>query len=212
MQAGARASRPLLSRGGRGALRSGKTPIERQGIRFGLQTIELRRADPADRRPDDAVDLADHARGRGRRRRPARIADDYLETPRSDRTASVPAGTRFANMRALCVRRAAGKIAPWGAGNGAVDPDALHAKDCPVGGQLHRKELHDDISRSLVRLPSRQATAVVMRHVLELSYEEIGGALGCSASTARVHVNRACKKLSRLLAHLAPLHSTESTE
>ena len=81
-------------------------------------------------------------------------------------------------------------------------------KTVPSKDSCSGEELRDDISRALVRLPSRQATAVVMRHVLELSYEEIGGALGCSETTARVHVNRACKKLSRLLAHLAPLGFT----
>jgi RNA polymerase sigma factor (sigma-70 family) len=91
-----------------------------------------------------------------------------------------------------------------------TDPDALHAKDSPVGQQLHREELRDDIARALLRLPTRQATAVVMRHILELSYEEIASALGCSETTARVHVNRACEKLSRLLAQWAPLHSVES--
>jgi RNA polymerase sigma factor (sigma-70 family) len=84
-----------------------------------------------------------------------------------------------------------------------TDPNALHAEGCSVDERLRNEELHDDIARALVRLSSRQATAVVMRHVLELSYEEIGGALGCSETTARVHVNRACEKLSRLLAHLA---------
>lgn len=93
-----------------------------------------------------------------------------------------------------------------------IDPDALHAKDCPVGQRLHSQELRDDISRALLRLPSRQATAVVMRYILELSYDEIGGALGCSETTARVHVNRAHKKLSRLLAHLASSNSTEGTK
>jgi RNA polymerase sigma factor (sigma-70 family) len=88
--------------------------------------------------------------------------------------------------------------------------DALHVNDCPIGEKLQTQELRDDIRRALVRLPSRQATAVVMRHVLELSYEEIGSALGCSVTTARVHVNRACKRLSRLLAHLAPSHPAES--
>ena len=94
----------------------------------------------------------------------------------------------------------------------AIDQDALHAKGGVVGERLQQEELRDDIFRALVRLPNRQATAVVMRHVLELPYEEIGGALECSEATARVHVNRACKKLSRLLAHLAPLRSTESTK
>ena len=93
-----------------------------------------------------------------------------------------------------------------------IDSDALHTKDCPVGEQLHRRELRDDISLALLRLPSRQATAVVMRDVLELPYDEIGAALGYSETTARVHVNRAHKKLSRLLAHLAPLSSREGAK
>ena len=86
----------------------------------------------------------------------------------------------------------------------ATASEALQAENRPVDERLCNEELRDDIARALVRLSSRQATAVVMRHVLELSYEEIGGALGCSETTARVHVNRACKRLSRLLAHLAP--------
>jgi RNA polymerase sigma-70 factor (ECF subfamily) len=81
-----------------------------------------------------------------------------------------------------------------------VDPDALQAKDGHAQQRLNNQELHDDISRALLRLPIRQATAVVMRYILELSYEEIGDALDCSPSTARVHVDRARKKLSTLLA------------
>jgi RNA polymerase sigma factor (sigma-70 family) len=93
-----------------------------------------------------------------------------------------------------------------------IDPDALRAKDCPVGQRLHGQELRDDVARALMRLPRRQATAVVMRDILELSYEEIADALGCSGSTARVHVNRAHKKLNGLLAHLSPFRLTESTK
>jgi RNA polymerase sigma factor (sigma-70 family) len=91
-----------------------------------------------------------------------------------------------------------------------TDPQAFHATDGPVDQRLHNHELRDDISRALVRLPNRQATAVLMRHILELSYQEIADALGCSEATARVHVNRACTRLSQLLAHLAPSHRTES--
>jgi RNA polymerase sigma factor (sigma-70 family) len=93
-----------------------------------------------------------------------------------------------------------------------IEPDSLHAKDSPVDQRLRNRELRDNISRALVRLPSRQATAVLMRYILELPYQEIGNALGCSEATARVHVNRARKRLSRLLAHLAPSHGTESKE
>jgi len=51
-----------------------------------------------------------------------------------------------------------------------------------------------------------------MRYILELSYKEIGDALGCSEITARVHVNRARKRLGRLLSHLASSCSTEGTK
>jgi RNA polymerase sigma factor (sigma-70 family) len=91
-----------------------------------------------------------------------------------------------------------------------TEPDAILAKDCPVDQPLRNRELRDDISRALMRLPRRQATAVLMRYVLELPYPQIGDALGCSEVTARVHVNRARQKLSRLLAHLVPSHDTES--
>ncbi len=93
-----------------------------------------------------------------------------------------------------------------------IDPNLLAAKDCPVEQQVDRQELRDDISRALLRLPSQQAMAVAMRYLLELPYAEIGDALGCSETTARVHVNRAHKRLSRLLAHLTSSYSTESTK
>jgi RNA polymerase sigma factor (sigma-70 family) len=93
-----------------------------------------------------------------------------------------------------------------------IEPDATCAADCPVDGRLENQELREDIARALVRLPSRQATAVLMRHILELPYQEIGDALGCSEATARVHVNRACKRLSQLLVHLAPSDSRETRQ
>jgi RNA polymerase sigma factor (sigma-70 family) len=92
-----------------------------------------------------------------------------------------------------------------------TDAAAIRAKDCPVDGRLLHGELREDIARALLRLPSRQATAVVMRHILELSYEEVGDALRCSEATARVHVNRACERLGRMLTHLAPFQFKENT-
>jgi len=93
-----------------------------------------------------------------------------------------------------------------------VEAGTIRAKDCPVDQGLHQKELHDEIARALVRLPRQQATAVLMRYVLELPYQEVGEAMGCSERTARVHVTRARKRLSRLLVHLAPPGGTEGTE
>jgi RNA polymerase sigma-70 factor (ECF subfamily) len=91
-----------------------------------------------------------------------------------------------------------------------ADSDVLQAKGGPVDHRFHVRYLHEDLSRALVRLPERQATAILMRYVLDLSYEEIGNALGCSAATSRVHVNWACKRLSGLLAHLAPARCKEN--
>lgn len=93
-----------------------------------------------------------------------------------------------------------------------LDADGLRAHDAPAGESLDRQELHGVIARALLRLPTRQATAVLMRHILELPYEEIGSALGCSESTARVHVNRAHKKLRRLLIGVAPSPCEERTK
>ena len=89
------------------------------------------------------------------------------------------------------------------------DPNSLRTEEAPVE-QLLRQELSDDISLAILQLPRRQALAVTMRALLELPYDEIASALGCSESTARVHVNRAHKKLNKLLAHLNPSQLTES--
>jgi RNA polymerase sigma-70 factor (ECF subfamily) len=93
-----------------------------------------------------------------------------------------------------------------------LEPDAIHAKACPIDQRLRDRELQDYVSQALLQLPRRQATAVLMRYVLDLSYQEIGDALECSEATARVHVSRAHKTLSRLLAHWAPPHDTKGIE
>jgi RNA polymerase sigma-70 factor (ECF subfamily) len=93
-----------------------------------------------------------------------------------------------------------------------VEAEAVRARECPVDHRLRQEELHDEITRAVVRLPKQQATAALMRYVLELPYKEISEALGCSERTARVHVNRARKKLSRLLANIAPPHNSEGTQ
>jgi RNA polymerase sigma-70 factor, ECF subfamily len=90
-----------------------------------------------------------------------------------------------------------------------TDPDTLYSKDPAAEQRLDNLELRNEISQTLKRLPKRQATAVLMRYIAELSYQEIGNALGCSETTARVHVNRACKRLRSLLAHLAFSQSRE---
>lgn len=59
------------------------------------------------------------------------------------------------------------------------------------------------VLKAISRLPTQQATAVVMRLLHEQSYAEIAQALGCEETTARTHVARGREALARELAHHA---------
>jgi RNA polymerase sigma factor (sigma-70 family) len=69
---------------------------------------------------------------------------------------------------------------------------------------LARKEQESVILRAIARLSRNQSEAVMMRLVQHQSYGEIAEVLGCSAATARKHVERGRQKLRSILAHLAP--------
>jgi RNA polymerase sigma factor (sigma-70 family) len=58
----------------------------------------------------------------------------------------------------------------------------------------------DEWRERLSRLPRRQRDAVVLRHVVGLSYEEIGEVVGCPAGTAKSDVHRGLGRLRTLLA------------
>ncbi len=70
--------------------------------------------------------------------------------------------------------------------------------------RLERNELRLEIYRAISRISRKQAQAVLMRFVQELSFPEIASALGCREATARTHVKRGCAKLRSMLSHLAP--------
>lgn len=60
---------------------------------------------------------------------------------------------------------------------------------------------HDaELWGAVAELPPRQRAAVVLRHGLDLSTEQVGNELGCSHATARVHLFRAHRTLAALLA------------
>ena len=75
--------------------------------------------------------------------------------------------------------------------------------------QLTRVELREIITNAIARLPRGQAVAFVMRVLQQQSYQEIAAALNCSEATARKHVNRARRRLSKSLDGLTP--DTRST-
>jgi len=80
----------------------------------------------------------------------------------------------------------------------AVDP-APSALD-----QMGRRQVHTEVSQAIARLSRKQAAALLMRIVQEQPYLDIARALGCSESTARIHVSRARARLRQLLPHMAP--------
>jgi RNA polymerase sigma-70 factor (ECF subfamily) len=55
------------------------------------------------------------------------------------------------------------------------------------------------VRQSIATLPPKQRTAVVLRHVQELSYAEIAVALDCSEDSARANVYQGLRRLRREL-------------
>ncbi|HEX9902760.1 MAG TPA: RNA polymerase sigma factor [Acidobacteriota bacterium] len=67
---------------------------------------------------------------------------------------------------------------------------------------LEQKQVVVEVLNTIGRLPRNQALAVLMRIVQEQSYDVIAKTMGCSETTARIHVSRGRKRLSNWLAHL----------
>ncbi len=61
----------------------------------------------------------------------------------------------------------------------------------------------EEVSRALAQLPAEQREAFLLRHVEDLSYEEIAEATGIGLSAARMRVKRACDALRLLLTETA---------
>ena len=55
--------------------------------------------------------------------------------------------------------------------------------------------LREEIQRALANLPSDQREAFLLKHVEELSYEEIAELTGVSVSALKMRVHRACERL-----------------
>jgi len=83
----------------------------------------------------------------------------------------------------------------------------------PIGNDLETAEVRTAVLAAIGRLPKRQAAAVLLRIVEDQSYEEIAQAMGCSESTARIHVMRGRATLAGRMAEWRPgtgLRSEES--
>lgn len=81
-----------------------------------------------------------------------------------------------------------------------VDVGAAIADDDPESAVLRRAGA-DEVRRHLGRLTAKEREAVALRFGTELSSEEIGAALGISATAARMLVYRAVGKLREVMLH-----------
>jgi RNA polymerase sigma-70 factor (ECF subfamily) len=69
----------------------------------------------------------------------------------------------------------------------------------PAPDPAEREALGRALERALSRLRPEYRAAIVLRYDEGLSFEEIGHVMGIPPTTARTHVHRARKELSRLL-------------
>ena len=79
-------------------------------------------------------------------------------------------------------------------------PEAMHPAMAPNGDDA----FDADIAEAVGRLSPKLRIAVLLRYFEDLSYDEIGRALGCTTGTVASRLNRAHAALARDLAHLRP--------
>src|SRR5690606_2869409 len=69
--------------------------------------------------------------------------------------------------------------------------------EAPVGDGLERDEQNLKVVETLTLIPEEQAEAIRMRFFGELSFEEIGAAMDCSAATAKSRVRYGLAKMAK---------------
>ena len=57
----------------------------------------------------------------------------------------------------------------------------------------------EEIGRALAQLPAEQREAFLLKHVEDMSYEDIAAVTGAGVSALKMRVNRACHRLRELL-------------
>ena len=70
----------------------------------------------------------------------------------------------------------------------------------PVEAAQDSMELREELNRAIAGLSPEQREAFLLRHVEELSYEEIMSVTGAGMSALKMRVKRACERLQQLLA------------
>jgi len=78
-----------------------------------------------------------------------------------------------------------------------VDSDALERTS--LEAPQESAELREELNRAIATLSPEQREAFLLRHVEELSYEEIMSVTGAGMSALKMRVKRACERLQQLL-------------
>ena len=95
----------------------------------------------------------------------------------------------FASRRARRERR-------FAADDGALDGVVA---DAPFGIPADGETLREEVARALAALVPEQREAFVLKHVEELSYDEMAEVTGVGVSALKMRVKRACERLRELL-------------
>ena len=88
----------------------------------------------------------------------------------------------------------------------SYEPQSRHESD-----PLARRELSGMVSELIKALPERQQTALILRHLEDMSYAEIAEMMGVAESTARVQVRNAREALRAAMAEKSPDWAAEPT-
>jgi len=83
-----------------------------------------------------------------------------------------------------------------------ADDLAPASKEVPPDTALEQRDLAVLLRRALERLPESLRTAVVMRDIQELSYQEIADRLGLPEGTVKSRINRGRRELARQIRRL----------
>jgi RNA polymerase sigma-70 factor (ECF subfamily) len=81
------------------------------------------------------------------------------------------------------------------------DHDA--ATSAPVESDAEASALRDAIEKALARLEPSQREAFLLKHVEQLSYDEMASITGSGVSALKMRVQRACERLQTLLSEEA---------
>lgn len=82
-------------------------------------------------------------------------------------------------------------------GTFVYDDGAMRRTAAPP--EHERTEWREEIHRALALLPTDQREAFLLKHVEELSYDEMSAVLGAGVSALKMRVKRACDRLRELL-------------